>query len=205
MKIIIKKGEPLWNSDGFHVLDDRGFAVVSEELHKEIIITNPEAVERVKKSLRRDRWDEIYVLALNSTEQFLQEKQEQLLDYEEEQKKIETEQLQKSEEQLKMELQVRQQELEAQRLAFEIQRRAEQAERDAEMARILQEQKEKDEKAIADSEVEMARLRAQTEPIIAERKAREKAEAEAAAAEKLAQEELIKQLLERIDSLEKSK
>jgi colicin import membrane protein len=205
MKIIIKKGEPLWNSDGFHVLDEKGFAVISEELHQEIIITNPEAIERVKKSLRRDRWDEIYVLALNSTEQFLKDKNAELEIFEEEQKKIELEKIQMSAEEVKAVFEKRQQELEAQRLVFEEQRRAEQAERDAEMARILQEQKEKDEKAIADSEAEMARLRAQTEPIIAERKAREKAEAEAAAAEKRAQEELIKQLLERIDSLEKSK
>ena len=78
MKIIVKKGEPLWTEDGFHVLNESGFAVVSEELYKEIHIKNPEAIERIKKTLPRDRWDELYILAMNSSEQFLKDKELEL-------------------------------------------------------------------------------------------------------------------------------
>lgn len=78
MKIIVKKGEPLWSSEGFHILDESGRAIVSEEIYKEIEITNPEAFERIRQCLPRDRWDEIYILALNSQEQFLKDKEEAL-------------------------------------------------------------------------------------------------------------------------------
>jgi len=90
MKIIIKKGEPLWSPEGFHILDQNGFAVVSDELHQEIHIKNPEAAERIKKCLPRERWDDIYLNILNSQEQFLKEKQEQLVLFEESFIKIDT-------------------------------------------------------------------------------------------------------------------
>jgi hypothetical protein len=78
MKIIVKKGEPLWSEDGFHILNENGFAVVSEEIYKEIHIKNPDAIERIKKALPRDRWDELYILAMNSSEQFLKDKEDEL-------------------------------------------------------------------------------------------------------------------------------
>lgn len=78
MKIIVKKGEPLWSEDGYHILDENGFAKVSDEIYKEINITNIEAIDRIKKCLPRDRWDEFYISIMHSQEQFLRDKENEL-------------------------------------------------------------------------------------------------------------------------------
>ena len=54
MKLILKKGEYKWSSDGVHVCDERGFAVVCEE-DCEVEIPHPENFERASKVVAEDR------------------------------------------------------------------------------------------------------------------------------------------------------
>ena len=206
MKIIIKKGEPLWTSEGYHLLDERGFAILSEELHKEIIITNPDAVERVKKSLPRERWDEIYLLVSKSSEQFLKDKEIEFALYEK--NLIDTSihlSKQQQEEEIERRSKEQQEKMRLEQELFDEEQKKIQAQRQAEFEAILKQRQEEEAAAVAKSEAEMVALKNRLEPIIAERKLREAEEAAAAEVAKKAQEQLITELLERIKNLEESK
>lgn len=202
MKIIIKKGEPLWSEDGYHILDDNGFAVLSDELHKEIIITNPDAIERVKKSIHRDRWDEIYLLAINSSEQFLKDKEVELPEYEKEKFDLSVKEIQEKEKEIKQKFLEEQQKILTEQQLFVEEQKKIKAQQEAEFASVLKQKEEENAAAIAKAEAEMAEFKKKAEPIIAERKRREAEEKAAAEAEKKAQEQLIAELLERIKNLE---
>lgn len=205
MKIIIKKGEPLWSEEGFHILDENGFAVLNDELHKEVHITNPEAIERVKKTLPRERWDEIYQLAIDSTEIFLKDKKTELLKFEQEQYELPQKNLQEENEKLQREILEKENQLRAEKEKFDAEQKALQAAREAEFQAILKQKQEEEAAAIAKSEAEMAEVRRRSEAQIAQRRLREAEEAAAAEAEKKAQQQIIADLLERIKNLEENK
>jgi len=196
MKIIIKKGEPLWSEDGHHILDDRGFAKVSEELHKEIVITNPDAVERVKKSLRRERWDELYLIALDSSAEFIKDKEQQLLNFEQEKIENIKNQLEEKNAKLQAAHKKRQKEMEQENERFQQERRLIREMQESEMEEYHRKYEEEQRAKVAAEEAELAKKRAEDEPKIAARKAKEKAEADA-------KEALIQDLVNRINKLEK--
>lgn len=205
MKIIIKKGEPLWSPEGYHILDENGFAVISEELYHEVYITNPDAIERVKKSLSRERWDEVYQLAINSTEMFLKDKQTELVLFEEEKLQLSQKIIDEENQKLQEDFVLKQKQLIAEIEKFDAEQKALQEAQEAEFQEILKQKKDEEAATIAKSEAEMAEVRKRSEAQIAERKKREAAEAEAEAQRKKAQEQLIADLLQRIESIEEKK
>jgi hypothetical protein len=72
MKVVIKQGEPLLCKKGCHILDENGVAKLCEEIYKEITITDPEVIQRLKKVLPKERWDEEYQKTID-TQNNLQE------------------------------------------------------------------------------------------------------------------------------------
>lgn len=205
MKIIIKKGEPLWSEEGFHVLDENGFAVVNEELHKEIYITNPDAIERVKKSLPRERWDEVYQLAIDSTQMFLKDKDIELLQFQQEQNELPQKNVQLENEKLRQQMAERENQLRIEKEKFDSEQKALRDAREAELRDVIKQKQEEEAAAVAKSEAEMAEVKKRSDILNNERKKREAEEAAAEAAAKKAQEELIADLLQRIKNLEKNK
>lgn len=205
MKIIIKKGEPLWSEDGYHILDKNGFAVLNEELHKEITIKDPDAVERIKKSLPRERWDEIYQLAIDSTAIFLADKELELVEFEQEKQQIFEEQIQLEQKKLEEQIVLEKEQFEAEGREIEKRIKQEQEQAELEFLKKQKEETEAQEALRAKSEAEMAEAKQKSQALIAERKLREAEEAAAAEAEKKAQQELIASLLERIQKLEEGK